>query len=534
MRYGKSRFAMFAALFVLIAVPAGAQDESKAIVTDAIQVTDNPAWVRGHSSPTIALNPKNGDLVIVETEVYSGFGINVHLSGNGGRTWARGGDPMQKPYTWNSDYAINGPYFTSVFDKNGVLYVAFTAANPANSDLNRADRPRPVFLAKSTDSGRTFTTSMVYQADSGNPRSINNRRAMVTVDPKNPANVYVAWIQSSTGEKSRGMIAASSDGGRTFRDHQDLAEAEPTGGYQPRPAVGPDGVVHAIFPAAGFTVMPPAGTPAPEAPVRPIFYRQSTDGGRTWSPQVKIDEGSAAFYHNRKQLLAADPNNGNLYAVWYGSPKTRPNPGAGDDNEIYVRASRDGGKTWSERVTVNDDASSPNTQHYDPGISIAPNGRVDIAWYDFRSSPMPEQFAPTFAAPFNHGGFTDVYYASSTDGGRTFSPNIRISDRMSDRRIGMWSNNVHSHYNVGVASSNDAVYFAWQDSRNGNAENNSEDIYFASHLLTPPELSVDEGSDVPAGVLLGSGVALGMGAAMVVAFLVARRSRAVPATPARG
>ena len=528
MQHGKARLALVAALIVLVTAPAGAQDESTAVVTDAVQVTDNPAWVRGHSSPTIAMNPKNGDLVIVETDVYAGFGINVHRSDNGGRTWARGGDPMQKPYTWNSDYAINGPYFTSVFDNDGVLYVAFTAANPADSQINRADRPRPVFLAKSADGGRTFTTSTVYQAETTNPRGINNRRAMVTVDPKNPANVYVAWIQNSPGEKSRGLIAGSADGGRTFRHHQDLAEAEPQGGYQPRPAVGPDGVVHAIFPAAGFAPMPPAGAPAPEAPIRGIYYRQSTDGGQTWSPQVKIDEGSSAFYHSRKQLLAADPNNGNLYAVWYGSPKTRPNP-AQDDNEVYVRVSRDGGRTWGDRVTVNDDSVSPNVQHYDPGIAIAPNGRVDIAWYDFRNSPMPEQFPATFAAPFNSGGFTDVYYASSTDGGRTFSPNVRISDRMSDRRIGMWSNNVHSHYNVGVASSNDAVYFAWQDSRNGNAENNSEDIYFASHLLTPSAVSVDNGSDVPAWVLLGAGVALGMGAAMVVAFLRARRTRPVGA-----
>ena len=235
MQHGHARLALVAALLFLVTAPAGAQDESTAVVTDAVQVTDNPAWVRGHSSPTIALNPKNGELVIVETDVYAGFGINVHLSDNGGRTWARGGDPMQKPFTWNSDYAINGPYFTSVFDKDGVLYVAFTAANPADTAINRADRPRPVFLAKSPDGGRTFTTSMVYQAEPANIRTINNRRAMVTVDPKNPANVYVAWIQSSPGEKSRGLIAGSADGGRTFRYHQDLAEAEPQG-WVPAPA----------------------------------------------------------------------------------------------------------------------------------------------------------------------------------------------------------------------------------------------------------------------------------------------------------
>jgi hypothetical protein len=180
-------------------------------------------------------------------------------------------------------------------------------------------------------------------------------------------------------------------------------------------------------------------------------------------------------------------------------------------------------------VTVNDDAASPNVQHYDPGISIAPNGRVDIAWYDFRNSPAPE--AQANAAPFNTGGMTDVYYAYSTDGGRTFSPNIRVSDRLADRSIGVWSNNVHSHFNVGIASANDGVYFAWQDSRNGNSITNSEDIYFASVLLDAPGVSVEDDSGVPGWVLTGAGVAVGMGLCMLLVFLVSR-SRPQP-TPAR-
>ena len=511
---------------IALAAPAGAQRAREGIVTGAVQVTDNPTYVRGHSSPVIGRNPQTGELVIVETDVYAGFGINVHVSTNGGRSWARGGDPMTPPYTWNSDLAINGPYFTLAFDRGGTLHLAFSAADPARADLNRSDRPRPIFLAKSTDSGRTFSTATVFQPVPDDPRTINNRRPMVAVDPSNSSNVYVGWIQTSAGEKARAMIAGSTDSGRTFGPPIDLAEAVPQGGYQVRPAVTPDGVVHALFPGAGFNPPAPAGSPPAEPPVRSIFYRQSTDQGRTWSPVTVIDEGSAGFFHNRKQMLAADPNNGNLYAVWYGNAKTRPTHE--DDNDIFLRASYDGGRTWGERVVVNDDAATPNVQHYDPGISIAPNGRVDIAWYDFRNSPVPETLPATFAAPFNTGGYTDVYYASSTDEGRTFGTNVRISDRMADRHIGMWSNNVHSHFNVGVASANDAVYFAWQDSRNGNAVNNSEDIYFASYLLDPPEISVAGGSNVPGWVLMGAGVALGMGVAMVAAYGISRRSRTAP------
>jgi len=507
--------------------PAGAQEGSglgaKPVVSAAAQVTTNPNPTRAHSSPQIARNPKTGELVIVETDVYGGFGVNVHLSGDGGRTWAPGGDPMMKPYTWNSDYAINGPYSTAVFDRNGVLYLAFSAADPAKADVNRTARPRPLFVARSTDSGRSFTTTMAYKVNESDAKTINNRRARVVLDQANPANVYVAWIQSTSGEKARSMTAASTDGGRTFGPATDLAESEAQGGYESRQAVTPDGVLHAVYPGAGFAPTPPAGTPAGDPLVRPVFYRQSRDHGTTWSPPVVIDQGSAGFSANRKHALAAD-SKGNVYMTWYGTPETRP--ALDRPNEIYLRVSRDGGKTWDDRVTVNDDAKSTTTQHYDPGISIAPNGRVDIAWYDFRNSPTPEANAEN--APFNNGGFTDVYYASSTDGGRTFGQNVRISDRMADRSIGVWSNNVHSHFTVGIASADDGVYFAWQDTRNGNSVTNSEDIYFASLLRDAAPVSVEGGSDVPGWVLTGAGVAVGMGVAMLLVFLAARRSRPDP------
>ena len=522
----RSRLLAVVAVACLVA-PAEAQEngsDTKPVVTAAVQVTPNPNPTRAHSSPQMARNPDTGELVIVETDVYGGFGINVHISADEGRSWAPGGDPMMKPFTWNSDYAINGPYVTAAFDKNAVLYLAFTAADPAKAALNRAERPRPLFVARSEDGGRSFSTNIAYQVTESNPKTINNRRGRVTLDPANPQNVYVAWIQSSMGEKARSMCAASTDGGRTFGPAVDLAEAEAQGGYEPRPAVTPDGVVHAVYPGGGFAPQGPPGAPTPEALVRPIFYRQSTDKGRTWSPPVVIDQGSAGFSHNRKQFLAADPTSGNLYLTWYGNAKTRP--GAEDDNEIFVRTSRDGGATWSDRVTVNDDAASPNVQHYDPGISIAPNGRVDIAWYDFRNSPMPEiQLA---AAPFNNSGMTDIYYASSSDQGRSFGQNIRISDRTADRRFGVWSNNVHSHFNVGIASANDGVYFAWQDTRNSNSIANSEDVYFASLLLDAPGVSVEDDSGVPGWALTGAGVAVGMGLAMLLVFLVGRRSRSQP------
>ena len=91
---GKLRSRLLAVVVLtLVAAPAGAQETSsdtKPVVTAAVQVTTNPNPIRAHSSPQIARNPETGELVIVETDVYGGFGINVHLSRDGGRTWAPG------------------------------------------------------------------------------------------------------------------------------------------------------------------------------------------------------------------------------------------------------------------------------------------------------------------------------------------------------------------------------------------------------------------------------------------------------------
>lgn len=55
-------------------------------------------------------------------------------------------------------------------------------------------------------------------------------------------------------------------------------------------------------------------------------------------------------------------------------------------------------------------------------------------------------------------GVQDVFYASSSDGGQSYGPNIVGTDRCIDRSIGVWSNNVGSAAPVGMDSTDDAVY----------------------------------------------------------------------------
>lgn len=505
---------LIGAVTATASLPARAQQLSRPVVTNAVQVTTNPVPVRAHSSPQVALNPNSGELVLVETDVFGDFGVNVHVSTTDGRTWFPGGDPMTEPFTWNSDYAINGPYFSMAFDRSGELFLVFTATDPAFRDLNRAQRPRHFFLARSRDSGRSWTTTMAFEADPADETTLGIRRPMLAIDPNDSDRIYLGWLQGNGG-----WVIATADGGRTFTEPMMLGP-EDRRHYQPRLAVDSEGTVHAAIPSGEFNPAEPI--------VRQVWYRNSTDGGATWSEMTTVEPGSAGFFHNRKHLLAVHPDTDHLYLLWYGSTKELAGPS--DLNDIFVRISTDGGATWSDRVVVNDDAAQANAQHYDPGISFAPNGRIDVAWYDFRNSPQPEVIPETFGAPFNHGGFQDVYLSSSVDGGRTWSPNVRVTDRLIDRNIGVWSNNVHSHYNVAIASSDAQVFVAWQDTRNGDADTNSEDIYFASVAWDADELVAVSGSSGVSPWVTGvAGLALGMGVAMVLAWVVLRGDRRTPA-----
>ena len=555
-----------------LAMPAMAGAQEDPVVTQAVQVTPNPDPVRAHSSPQIALNPDNGELVIVESNPRGSKEertCNVHISADAGQNWFAGGNLMKEPSTDCSLHGDYGPYATMAFAEDGSLYVAFVASDPEFADpstfaplstsrpavaiqsvapasllggwfFSHPPRrvPRNVFLARSDDGGRSFETTTVFigaeqpaRAPAKLPPDGENKGPMLAVDPDDASSVYVGWRQGDLTDdtrKLRTVVAASDDGGRTFTDPVDLSDER--GGDYPALAVTPDGTVHAVFWTRDFSPPPPppeddlageeADGPVPPAaappeeeptPVAPIQHVRSSDHGQTWSEPVPIDPGNQDA--QRPPLLAVDSGSGALYMAWYSHPETMNDAEDFDgDLDIFFRASTDGGTSWSDRITVNDDGVGAN--QFEPGIDVGPDGRVDIAWYDFRNSPDGGK---------NEEGVSDVYYASSHDGGQTFTPNLRVNDRQIDRSIGVWSNDVDSRFNVGLVSDDEAAHVAWQDSRNGRPDTGAEDVYMASVHLDGTVTAEPGRSSLATWALLAAGVALGMGVAMVAAVVATRR-----------
>lgn len=478
-------------------------------VTSAVQVTANPSPVRAHSSPQLAVNPKHGELVLVEADVRGSERCNVHISTDDGRSWFGGGELMVEPYTDCSLLAEYGPYASLVFGRDGVLYVAFFASE--HLDRARDDTPRHLFLARSSDGGRSFTTTMAFEAPDGNKDIGFNKGPVLAVDPTDSARVYLGWRQGvfrGGREKLKSVVITSGDGARTFSRPVDLTDER--GGDYPGLTVDSGGTVHAVYWTRTF---PPVPFGDPNAPVSPIYYLRSTDHAENLSERVEIDPGNQET--ERPPLIAADLTSDALYVAWHSHAE--PNNTAPDfkgDFDIFLRHSRDGGDNWSERIILNDEGNSGANQ-YLPGIAIGSDGRVDVAWYDDRLSP---------SAPDT--GFQDVFATWSTDRGRTFAPNIRITDRSMNRNIGVWANNVDSNHNVGLASTEDAAYIAWQDSRNADPLAQPEDIYMAKLVHRGPTTPGGGGGSWVAWSLIGAGAAFVLGGiALLAGVRTARRSR---------
>ncbi|MBV8528186.1 MAG: exo-alpha-sialidase, partial [Candidatus Dormibacteraeota bacterium] len=286
---------------------------------------------------------------------------------------------------------------------------------------------------------------------------------------------------------------------------------------------GPDGTVYAFTrettPSADkahpFSPGDPPGSPGSGARK---FVSISHDHGKTWKTST-LDASAVDCAGNCDSPIVGtvDPHNGNVYAVW---AQNRFVNGKALENDAMFSASTNGGKTWTKPVVLNDDTSG--LDHSFPGVSVAPNGRVDVAWYDYRDDHL---FNPSSTTKTET--YYGVYYTYSNDGGRTWAANVRVTDRPMNKNAGYSLSSQNGLRGpVAIASGNNATYFAWSDSRAGTVDNPVEDYYFTSAQYAAAAAPATTGA-TPAWVwgLLGGVSALTLGGLILVALAALARSR---------
>ncbi len=462
---------------------------------------------------------------------------------------------------WDSTDEFNRSIFLGRSDDSGASWKTTTVRDTRGLKAEKQQPNRPLSGMAVDTSGDKDTIYLTW------------RQQARFVDPNRIAN--------------RAVMAVSTDGGDTFSEPIDLtagrfedkaARAEalatvpsPTPSAAPAaaPAASPSGSAApsgaastapttSPQPEPSATITPSAPAPAPSASAPPPAGSPKSDpdqavnfGGS--NPVVTVDDKGTAYaawvssYQN--QTSAPNPGyfltrtsdqgktlevfpitgfaeenvnsfggmeivwspqgggDGTLHAVYEG---TRT-PGVDSEADVFHRMSSDRGQTWTDPEPVNDD--DPEQLFYSgiPKISLAPNGRLDVAWFDTRSDPGTTS--------------NDVYYASSSDNGATWSKNVRMSDQSIDRKIGVYASRFDLNAPPGIASTDSFALVAWDDTRNFDAVTEGQDIYAAAVQFD--ELDPATSNVLKYGLAIVIGIAI-VGLLFVLLALLARRREAGP------
>lgn len=500
---------------VMVASACGS-DSGDEVATVAPNVWVNRAdeqvpIARLHEAPAVLIDQDDPDTVYLgQVEMLTGS-CRFYRSDDGAQTWRAMPAPELEPFTQNCAMgtATSQNIRTELQQTpDGTVYMVFQANAP-----NR-NGSRSVMLGRSSDGGNTWETVPIDPGEiAPEPGFLMqvNFEGHLAIDPSNPDRMYAMWRRSNNNKDrdrepapgpTRPFMAMSTDGGATWSDPQMVVD-ENTGFDGPRPVVVGDDLW------TFFRISASSDNPETR-----VMAAVSSDDGATWTQHeiTRADDAS-------EPVPLYDRERGRFYLVWHDNSE--------GELDAYFASSPDG-TTWSEPQILNDDPRGTRIgQHY-PQISMSPDGRIDVAWYDWRDDPFPAPIADeddVLSLFSNRGVIASVYVASSEDGGATWGDNVKVNDVPIDRSIGSWKNNHDVLAPVALDSWNDATIVAWSDTRRGNQANQAQDVFTAVVSYGAADADDDVGP-LAAGLV---GALLGLGIAMCLAFFLSR-SRSAPAT----
>lgn len=431
-----------------IALPVSA--ESGVSVRRDVPVTPVDLQTRlGHNSPFLAVDPTNERVVASANRIDAPlFGCNLEMSGDGGETWVAADPVPVLPPGAEGCYAPEISY-----DRGGRLYYLFVGLHTTGNT------PMGVFLTSSTDQGRRFSSPVRVLG----PHVFGVSMA-VDDEQGESGRIHLVWVQARSDPAGPGfpsppnpvVASFSDDGGRSFSDPVRVSDLERRLVTAPAVVVGRDHTVQVVYYDLGGDERDYYGLEGPAYEgTWSLVVAESADAGQNFSAGTVVD--SSVVPPERVLLvltmtpasLAVGPGD-QLYVAWHD----RRN----GDWDVFLRASADQGRSWEPVVRVNDDPVGNGRHQYLPRLAVAPNGRLDLVYYDRRADPA--------------NVLNDVVLASSIDSARTFASRVRLNRVSFDSRIG-------AHYfipyftpglvefggRLGLLSADEGALAAWTDTR---------------------------------------------------------------------
>ena len=352
------------------------------------------------NEPTIAVDPTAPNRMVIFWRQFGNVGSSFRQAGyswseDGGRTWSPIG--IVRPDRFRSDPVLGSDQFgrfhlLSLQVRNGVFRVLHHL---------------------SEDGGKTWSAATnAYGGD----------KEWLAVHP-NGTTLFHHWTNNANRSFSSGLIPPSGEN----------AWEAPTGNLVPtlgNSTIGPDGAWYIA--GRGFNDIGLARVDDPLAEtlvVPPDFavwldgdftlFEGPNPGGLLGMPQVAVNHAPGPYF-------------GEVYVI----APVHPFGALGDPCELRFNRSIDRGETWlADPVTINDDGPAHGVYQWHGTISTAPNGRIDVVWLDMRNDPDPDDSVY----------LSELFYTSSMDGGRTWTPNTRLSTSF-DSWLGWPSQNKMGDY----------------------------------------------------------------------------------------
>ena len=483
LRFGRTALAALtasalAATLALASLPVKAQAIRALRASANYRLGKDANPVRARETPGLAVHPSNPrHIVEVDLDVRNEE-CTYRTSFDGGRTW-RGGRlrvprGFEQPPCYPLDIQNHPPIWGSVvFGSRQDVYTTFST--------ERRDGGTSTMVARSSDGGRTFKTAVEALAGPPEAGSGYNRPWVAVVRRRAGDTIYVFAMRQKDNPDSPFpitqalVVARSTNRGETFGAPVEVSAPGEAGvGQTGRPGVGPDGTLYIPWRGGGFF-----------APVGALRVARSTDGGNTWSQKT------LAQLRGLKQPIemAVHQATGAVYMVYQANVL--------GDNDVFLVRSTDRGATWSDPIRVNDDPRGNGVGQITPSVSVAPGGRVDVTWNDQRHR-YPQAGPTAHGLPAAVPG-EDVYYAYSTDGGQSFSRNRRLTDRTINRDVGVRIELAANYPPRSVPLGRNRILVAWGDSREGNVDNDNQDVYLT-------QLSLQASGPVPVASLSTSNI----------------------------
>jgi hypothetical protein len=454
--------------------------------------------ISAHNSPSLVRNPvRPANLVVASRIDTPFFSCALHVSADAGSSWRQTAIPAPKgeeAKCFRPDVA---------FAADGTLYLAFVTLK------GRGNTPNALWLTKSKDGGRTLS----------DPVRLHGRlvfQGRLAPDPVDPKRIFLTWLQGRevgvfkfTEPGNPILSARSVDAGATWSKPARVNSRARGRAVTPAPVVGRDGTLYVLYLDLGEDRLDyegghrARGGPPYDGRYSLVMTR-SRDGLTRWE-ESEVDDRLSPIERFLVFLAptpsAAIDGDGRLYAAFHDDRLGDP--------DVWLWSLEPGASNWDGPKRVNDTRRRDGTSQYLPALAVAPDGRLDVLYYDRRGDRRNLQNHVTLQSSFDHG--------------KTFTPALPLTSRAFDSRIGFGAKEGLPDLGsrLALVSGDRSALGVWTDTRAGTPATQKQDLARAVVAVSDPARL----SDTAESALRYGGLAVGFAGLVLLGLVLRARGR---------